>query len=144
MRADIIAQALKLYGQKEFPGKPSNPVILDMLKRLLSWAEDDEINWCSAFVKYVAEEAGYDTSGATAAARSWLNIGAETTAPEIGDVVVFWRVSPRDWRGHVAFYISEDSNYIYCLGGNQGNKVSIAPYSKSRLLGFRMLKKIST
>lgn len=138
---DIISVALRLYGQAEIAGAKNNPLIVSMLKRLLSWARSDEISWCSAFVNYVAEEAGYDTEKATAAARSWLNVGEKVTTPRLGDVVIFWRVSKTDWRGHVAFYINEDEDYIYCLGGNQRDRVDISMYSKERLLGFRRLKK---
>lgn len=138
---DILKIALGLYGQAEIAGKQNNPLIVEMLKRLLSWARNDEISWCSAFVHYVAEQAGYDTGKATAAARSWLNVGEKVEKPEAGDVVIFWRVSKSDWRGHVGFYVNEDENYIYCLGGNQGDRVDISMYAKSRLLGFRRLKK---
>jgi hypothetical protein len=56
---------------------------------------------------------------------------------QIGDIVVFWRVGENDWRGHVGFFISEHDEWIYCLGGNQGNEVSIKPYAKRRVLQYR-------
>jgi hypothetical protein len=42
------------------------------------------------------------------------------------------------WQGHVAFYVSESATHYTCLGGNQGNRVSISRYPKGNLLGARM------
>jgi len=73
-------------------------------------------------------------------ARSWLNVGKETDSPEQGDIVVLWRGDRDGWKGHVGFYVRESEKNIYMLGGNQGNRVQIAPYPKSRLLKYIRLK----
>ena len=72
-------------------------------------------------------------------ARSFLKLGEEVFTPRIGDVVVFWRESISSWKGHVAFFIKETNEYIYVLGGNQGNKVGINAYRKERLLSYRRI-----
>lgn len=36
-------------------------------------------------------------------------------------------------------FIREEKGYIYCLGGNQNNEVSIKPYLKMQLLQYRRL-----
>ena len=110
-----------------------------MLRKVLPWADRDEINWCSAFVAHVAERTGYTHEKATAAARSWQHVGEPTEAPVPGDIVVLWRNSLYDWRGHVGFYIAETDTHIAVLGGNQGNAVKISYYPKYRLLGYRKL-----
>lgn len=45
------------------------------------------------------------------------------------------------WKGHVEVYMgfSQDGSRIYCLGGNQGNQVSVTAYPVNQLLGFRKL-----
>lgn len=40
--------------------------------------------------------------------------------------------------GHVGFYVRETDKYVYILGGNQGNKVSIAGYDKGRIIAYRL------
>ena len=40
--------------------------------------------------------------------------------------------------GHVGFYVRETDRYVYILGGNQSNKVSIAGYDKGRIIAYRL------
>lgn len=72
-------------------------------------------------------------------ARAWLEFGRDITAegPRMGAILVFWRGSRDGWKGHVGFYNGEDDKNFSVLGGNQGNRVSIARLSKDRLLGIR-------
>ena len=96
-------------------------------------------NWCGVFVGSLLAELGYELPPKPQVARSYLKIGEPVSEPAIGDLVVFWRVSPDDWRGHVSIYIREDETGIYCLGGNQKGKVQILKYNKNKLLGFRRI-----
>ena len=56
-------------------------------------------------------------------------------------MVVFWRESPQSWKGHVGFFlgISTDKKRVYCLGGNQGNRVSVSAYRLNTVLSFQRL-----
>ena len=121
-----------LMGVKEIPGEASHPVILQM-QELTRYHEPDgdDTPWCAAFVGYCLSEAGYRHTG-SAAARSYLNYGA-VCQPQPGCILVFSRGSG----GHVAFHVGEDEDSYHCLGGNQGNEVSVKPYARSRLLGAR-------
>ena len=137
---DLIKQALSQYGVKEIPGEENNPVILEYFKEIgHSWVQEESTAWCSAYVNWCAKRTGYEYTGKLDA-RSWLSVGNVVTEPEVGDVVIFWRVKKDSWYGHVGFYISEDEHYIYVLGGNQSNMVNISPYPKYRLLGYRRLR----
>ncbi|WP_421873425.1 peptidoglycan-binding protein [Marinoscillum sp.] len=71
-----------------------------------------------------------------------MRVGQSTSDPEPGDVVVFWRESIESYKGHVGLFLgySIDQSRIYCLGGNQGNQVSISAQPANRLLGFRRLQ----
>jgi uncharacterized protein (TIGR02594 family) len=121
----------------------NNSTILTMLQEFESWVTDTDTPWCSAYMNYVHAKTGYEYTGKLNA-RSWLNVGLPVMSPEMGDVVVLWRSSPNSWKGHVGMFIrySIDRKYIYLLGGNQGNKVSINRYSINRVLGYRKLKKL--
>jgi len=69
-------------------------------------------------------------------ARNWLRFGREIDTPVIGAIAVFWRKSEVGLYGHVGFYAGEDKDFIYVLGGNQGNAISITKLRKERLLGY--------
>ncbi len=138
----LLQIAIAELGEKEISGPQDNPTIVNYAKEAgFSWVDDDETPWCSIFVNWVAKKAGLKASG-KANARSWLLEGLNVdTAPEPGDVVIFWRGSPDSWLGHVGFFLgfSIDGERVYCLGGNQGNQVSISAFSMDNVLGFRRL-----
>lgn len=134
--------AFSQYGIKETVGVKDNPEVLKYFQNLGfdASALKDETAWCSAFANWVARVSALDYS-AKLNARSWLEVGVEVNRDDVefGDVVVLWRVRPTSWKGHVGFYVNEDEENIYVLGGNQGNQVCIRAYAKTRLLGYRRL-----
>ena len=130
--------ALKELGVAEVPGPGDNQRIVEYLRSTNlggDMAANDETPWCSAFVNFCVEKAGFAGTD-SASARSWLNWGRETDAPVAGCIAVFTRGAPPN--GHVAFYVSETADQIKVLGGNQGDKVGYAYYPKSRLLSCRI------
>lgn len=133
--------ALKEYGVTEIPGTAHNPRILTYVKEAGFTEMNDETAWCSIFMNWVAKKCGLERSKKENA-RSWLQVGENVTTPQLGDVVVFWRVSPTSWEGHVSIFISlsEDKKFINVLGGNQDNHVCIKAYPVSQLLGYRRLR----
>lgn len=140
---ELLDVALGEHGVAEQSGAPDN-------QRILSYAEEtdvpdttaDETPWCSIFMNWIADEAGYETTGRQNA-RSWLNVGRPVESPVPGDVVVFWRESPSSWKGHVGVYVghSRDKTEVYCVGGNQDDRVDVTTYDTERVLGFRRLRK---
>jgi len=140
---DIVEIASKEIGVKEKKGKGNNP-------RIMQYAEEtgfkkykkDEAHWCSLFMNWCAEKAGLERSYSLGA-RSWLRVGIPIDNPELGDVVVFWRVSRDSWQGHVGLFngFARDGR-IYCLGGNQGDQVSSTGKSQDRILGYRRLRPV--
>ena len=132
--------AMKELGTSETAGPGDNPRIVAYLRSTSlggSMASNDETPWCSAFVNFCVEQAGFAGTD-SASARSWLNWGRKTDTPVTGCVTVFKRGEPPS--GHVAFYVSESGDKIKVLGGNQGDKVCYAQYPKDRLLGYRIPK----
>jgi uncharacterized protein (TIGR02594 family) len=121
-------------GVTEASGKASNERILEYFEAAGSDVKNDATAWCSAYACWVMEQAGYPSTN-NLAARSWLKYGKQTT-PKPGAILVFSRGN-NAWQGHVGFYVGETATHYRVLGGNQGNKVSIATYPKARLLSAR-------
>src|SRR5690554_3236707 len=137
----LLKIAFNELGTEEIPGDNHNPEILKYSQEIgIDGITTDEIPWCSSFVNWVAWKCGLQYSGKPNA-RSWLNIGKQVLSPEPGDIVVFWRESPQSWMGHVGFFLgmSPDGSRVYCLGGNQGNRVSVSAYRTNTVLSYRRL-----
>lgn len=131
-----LKEAWDHKGLKEIKGSRDNRTIVEFFKEVgHGWVKDDETAWCAAFVGACLAAADLPHTGSLAA-RSYLQWGQKTTKPRRGDVVVFKRGNS-SWQGHVAFYVGQDSRYVYVLGGNQSNAVNVKGYSKSKLLGYR-------
>lgn len=143
MNLPLIEIALPEYGERALPGQPDNPDIMQMAKDCgFTGYVHDSIAWCSLFMNWVALKAGYGRSESLAA-RSWLTVGTEMTAPELGDVVVYWRDSPDGTLGHVGLFIAERNGVIYTLGGNESNEVMIEGFDPAKVLGYRSLTPVA-
>jgi len=134
-----LSQARLHLGVKEHKGTRSNPAVLEFFRAVgHPEIDNDETAWCAAFAGAMLKTAGYPIPPATVnlAARSYQNYGRKLDEPRIGCIAVFKRGNS-SWMGHVGFVVGWDDDHIELLGGNQGNAVSIAKYSRSQLLGFR-------
>lgn len=139
---EVLHEMLKGYGLKEITGEENNPAIIEMFHSIgFTWVKEEETAWCSAALNYFCFRLGYERSGKLNA-RSWLQVGEEIETPQLGDVVVFWRISPQTWQGHVGLYITGDEDTLWICGGNQSDMLCIAPYPRSRVLGYRRLRKV--
>jgi len=140
--ARLLNVAASEYGTADIPGRKHNPAVLKYFKDTgHGEIKSDEISWCSAYMSWCAKRAGLIYSKSLTA-RAWLNVGSKISVPSLGDVVVFWREKRNSWQGHVAIFLcaDEQEGLIYCLGGNQQDKVGIEPYPTNRLLGYRRLR----
>ena len=132
-------------GEKERPNlHDHNPRILEYFESTdltAPYNSKDETHWCSAFVNWCVETAGYEGTD-SAWARDWLRWGHKAKTPKLGDIVVF----KRGKGGHVGFYIKEEHNKILILGGNQKlnrdapDQVCFKSFSKFDLLDIRCLQ----
>jgi uncharacterized protein (TIGR02594 family) len=126
--------ARKYIGMTEIPGKTTHPTIRRWLIDLNAWWTDDETPWCGTFVGAVMREAGFTPPKAWYRARAWLDWGRPLPNPILGAIVVYERGSG----GHVGFVSGLDARgRVMTLGGNQGNAVNVAPFERSRVLGYR-------
>lgn len=140
MLPEYMDIALSQIGSYEFKDG-DNPEIMKYFMGKLNEGGKDEIPWCAAFMNWCLSSGGYEYSGLLQA-RSNLTLGYHVTYPKIGDIAVFWRGDRQSWKGHVGFYINQVGEDIYILGGNQSDRVSIAPYSAKQLLGFRRVRRL--
>jgi len=144
--------AQRFVGMREVPGPQDQPFIVWALALCGLAGAHDETAWCSAFVNAIAWLLALPRSG-SAAARSWLKVGTAVRLEEarVGfDVVVLTRgAAPQPGadvvqaQGHVGFFAGVDGNDVLILGGNQSNQVSIARFSKIRVLGVRRLAEVA-
>lgn len=136
----LLKIALSQYGVKEIAGENDSSQIMQYAKDLKwDWYKHDEIAWCALFINWVAWKAGYEFTN-KANARSFLDIGEIVENPEIGDIIILERGNS-SWQGHVGLFINFYEEQVLILGGNQSDSVNISKYNKSKILGFRKLKK---
>lgn len=129
-----------------------NSVIIDMWEQIekysntnLNWlfksmtanlrGKNDEVPWCGGFVGYCLAKADRYIVANPFRASAWGSPKEMTqlTKPCYGCIVTF----TRSGGGHVGFVVGVDkTGNLMVLGGNQSNKVSIAPFAVSRATGF--------
>lgn len=131
-----LDSALSDYGIAEKPGDESNRLIEAYHKSTKGEAGyTDNVPWCSSFVNYHLKLNGYAYTGLQLA-HSWLKYGLPLAEGRVGCIVVLQR-GPEPWQGHVGFLMRETQKTVLVLGGNQGDRVCIEPYAKSRVLAYR-------
>jgi uncharacterized protein (TIGR02594 family) len=153
MISSPYALAERFVGTAEVSGHVDNPQVMAWLTADAAWPQNDEVPWCSGFVNWVCKIFRAPRSKSLRA-RSWLGVGTPVPLNEARrgfDVAIFKRgggdqPGPEvlDAPGHVAFFSAyeQGASGLYVLGGNQSNKVSVAPYLIDRLLGIRRLGEI--
>lgn len=151
-------------GLEEVPGPSHNPLVVGMLQYVAMRSEgyggwhpiDDETAWCGAFAGFVCHSQGILLPKLALRARSWLSVGldfpldlASQPGPWEGWLLAIFargnhpNLDPSvvDAPGHVTFVSHYDpsTGLVHCIGGNQSNKVSLASYGTSALLGLRLV-----
>ncbi len=137
MQPAWVKEAQRHIGLKEIPGVKHEPKILQWWKAIRRGGiKTDEVPWCAAFVGACLEKVGV-VSTRFEGAKSYLGWGAPLAAPIYGCIVVF----ERDGGGHVGFLVGQDQRgRLMILGGNQNNQVSVAPFERLRVAGYRWPK----
>lgn len=129
-----IAEARKYIGMSEVVGtKAHNPTILGWLRKLGAWWAEDETPWCGVFVGAVLQASNRKVVKHWYRAKDWVNGGTQLSKPAYGCLVVF----NRNGGGHVGFVVGQDAKgNLMVLGGNQGNRVTIAAFDRSRVVAY--------
>ncbi|MBU3720751.1 MAG: TIGR02594 family protein [Burkholderiaceae bacterium] len=134
----IYAAAAKHIGEKEIPGKASNPLIRGWIKLAAKWLEQDDSStpWCGCFRGAVGLATATGVPPEHYRAKNWLlwGTGVHTIREALkGDTVVLVRKGGF----HVGILDRVAGEYIYLLGGNQGDAVSIARFPVGQIEGIR-------
>lgn len=130
-----LTMARRDLGVIETPGKGTTPAIRRWLIQLGAWWRDDETPWCGVALAHWLQDVDVTIPKHYYRARAWLDWGTTLTAPTLGCIVVF----ERGGGGHVGLVVGRTSVFddLLVLGGNQGNRVSIAAFQRERVLGYR-------
>lgn len=133
-----LTEARKHVGLKEVPGPRHNTTIQSWLAKLNAWWRDDETPWCGVFVAHCLREMGLPLPQNWMRAKAWATYGSELQPSRVapGAILVF----SRDGGGHVGFYVGEEPNFYYVLGGNQSNAVNVMKLAKLRCIAIRWPK----
>lgn len=134
---------------KEIPGDHDHPFIQWCFSLCgMDPETHDEVAWCSAFAQHPAFELELPRSG-SARARSWLNVGERVPLLEarVGyDLVVLQRgAGPQpgpeviDAPGHVGYFAGRKEGLVMVLGGNQGDRVSVATFTPWNVLAVQRI-----
>lgn len=128
-----IAEARKHIGLAEIPGKQHNPTIVKWLTELKAWWKEDETPWCGTFIAHCLRTGGRSIPKHWYRAKEYAGYGTKLPKPAYGCIAVMSRTGG----GHVGFVVGEDDKgNILLLGGNQGNRVSIASFPKTRITAY--------
>lgn len=132
-----IAEARKYIGQSEIPGPRSNSWILNLWVTIAPWlgrADDSAVSWCGAYIRLCLHACKLTYPKEWYRAKSYLELPVKLDQPAYGCIVVFDRAGG----GHVGFVVGKDRfNNLMVLGGNQGDRVCIRPFSRDRVVGYR-------
>lgn len=141
-----VLRGLCELGQSEKVGIVfNNPRIVQYwsLAKVPDKVKDDEVAWCAAFHGMCYETTG-QAGTKSGLAKSYLKWGIQLPEPKLFCTAVLNRANDplgKEYTGHVGFVVGIKANSVVLLGGNQGNKVSIAEFSKSRVhaSGYRWI-----
>lgn len=93
--------------------------------------------WCAIFVNAALEASGHPGSRSAMARSFERNANfVKLAGPAYGAITTMWRGSPSAGTGHVFFYLGENENGIYALGGNQSDQVCKQYEPRNRVVGY--------
>lgn len=150
-----IKMACKYIGTHEWVledgSKISNPIVQDWIEKAGGGANKNTMStpWCAYFhdAMLLLNGIGAMKHGLARAHLKW-GIGVENDDWRIGDSVIFRRLDKNGHDngvfGHIAFLLDWDSKSVTVVGGNQGDRVSVAVYDRRNILGVRRGRGVSS
>lgn len=142
-----LAVAIAEYnlGHGEVGGNNRGPHV----RKYLDGRADEGKNWCAALVSWCYRETGrpmpFDYSlGARDIRNQCRHKGLDfeptvSNPPRAGDLIIWWRVAPSSWQGHIGFVLDYRDGVLTTIEGNKTPKIGRFDYTLAtidRLLGF--------
>ena len=122
---DHVAIALSQVGVVEIPGAKSHPAIESYHAVTAAGAAPDSVPWCSSFMCWVMEQAGFRHTRSKRAA-SWRDWGVSCPPTRLGALLFFGAKDPAaGGSGHVGLSLGVTGSDVFLLGGNQRDRVDI-------------------
>ena len=118
-------------GVKEIPGKGIEARIVEYHQATTLGATDDAVPWCSSFVCWCLQQAGYKSTR-SARAISYAGYGVPSEPME-GAIVV----TKRKGGHHVGFLVGQTRNGVLLLGGNQSDMNCTKEFANSQIVAIR-------
>ena len=130
-------------GERRIPGTGTNPFIEGLFIEVESPLRGDDHSYCAVGAGAMLKRTGfaYISGEPGQLARNYLKYGHALDEPEEGCLVIFWRVKPNSWQGHVAFVESWTATTLTIVGFNQSGAVTRMTVprtgARSQVLGYR-------
>jgi uncharacterized protein (TIGR02594 family) len=138
--ATIYAAAKRYLGTAETSGSRSTSLIKLWITKAAGWLDpDDSVTaWCGCFRGAIGYETGTGVPSSHYRAAAWASWGEAVPLdkPELwqqGDTIVM----SRPGGNHVTLLDRVVGTRAFCLGGNQGDAVSVAPFALSKITAVR-------
>lgn len=138
--ATIYTAAKRYLGTAETPGSRSTSLIKLWISKAAGWLDPDDSKtaWCGCFRGALGYETGTGVPPEHYRAASWEKWGeaVDLSNPDQwqqGDTIVM----SRPGGNHVTLLDRVVGSRAYCLGGNQGDTVSIAPSPIAKITAVR-------
>lgn len=141
MKPPWLVEAQRDLGMRELVAGALNPAVAAMFHHT-DYPRDlvnKKTPWCAAAVCAWLERAGV-RSPRTARAANFARYGSEVALEHAqpGDIVVFGKVDPdAGGSGHVALFWQRRGELVDVIGGNQRDRVCIAPRPVMRIVAIR-------
>lgn len=94
----------------------------------------DDLAWCASFVGWCLQQGGYPSTRSKSAS-SYVSYGIAQQGFPFGSIAVMGKSDPdAKGTGHVGFVLGASGHDLFMLGGNQGNRVSIALKAQAQVV----------
>lgn len=140
-----VAVAEMNAGHGEVGGNNMGPHVARYLNGIVGTPND----WCAGFVSFCFATSGqpmpfkYSVGARNILdqlkAKGWAIKPDNAHPPIPGDIIVWWRLAPSSWKGHIGIVHSYDNGIVRTIEGNKTSQVGSFVYTLGaidKLLGF--------
>lgn len=140
-KSPTYAEAKKWEGKNSRDKNDRKELTMLFNESIIPPIDPGKLPWCAAFANAILNKLGHEGTNSLMA-RSFLNYGAPTKNPQVGDIVVTKR-GRGTIAGHVGFFEGYEEvdgvKYVKVFGGNTDKMVSTGWFPVTAVLGFRKI-----